>query len=330
MAVIPLLAWIDRKRPGQVNPELRTELGKTSASLGAGGSSGRYRWPGAVAILVLLALVALSVRAHYSLGPSGAPNQGLGADLMGSLVQVVLVVSIAAFELIVVAALVLAPWRRMRRAGKDGLPLVRFPRRTLLAMAALPFGILVGLTLLLVLLLKRRARLLAAAPPGIPRRSGLSGHLVTQVATVTVSQATVLAAAVGLILLVAIVVSRVRSRRRRAMSAAEPSVLSEELTEALDVSLVELAAGTDPRQAVIAAYERMQAVLTTVGLAPRAFETPLEYLERALGRLETSRRALVRLTDLFETARFSIQPVDVGMRHEAETALSGLRAELAG
>jgi hypothetical protein len=305
-------------------------LGTAGASLGAGGTSGRYRWPAALAILLLLALVALSVRAHYSLGPSGAPNQGLGADLMGSLVQVVLVVSIAVFELIVVAALVLAPWRRLRRAGKDGLPSVRFPRRTLLAMAALPFGFLVGLTLLLVLLLKRRARPLGALPPGIPRRSGLSGHLVTQVATVTVSEATVLAAAVGLILLVALVVSRARSRRTRAVSAAEPSVLSDELTEALDDSLGELAAGADPRQAVIAAYERMQAILTTVGLAPQAFETPLEYLERSLGRLDTSRQALVRLTDLFETARFSVQAVDLAMRREAETALSGLRAELAG
>jgi len=309
---------------------LRSELGKAGASLGAGGSGGRYRWLAALAILVLLALVALSVRAHYLLGPSGAPNQGLGADLMGSLVQVVLVVSIALFELIVVAALVLAPWRRLRRAGKDGLPLVRFPRRTLLAMAALPFGFLVGLTLLLVLLLKRRARPLAAAQPGIPRRSGLSGHLVTQVATLTVSEATVLAAAVGLILLVVLVVSRARSRRRGVISAAEPSVLSDELTEALDDSLGELAAGADPRQAVIAAYERMQAVLSTVGLAPQAFETPLEYLERALGRLDASRQALVRLTDLFETARFSVQAVDLGMRREAETALSGLRAELAG
>ncbi|MGA8207145.1 MAG: DUF4129 domain-containing protein [Candidatus Dormiibacterota bacterium] len=305
-------------------------MGKTSASRGAGGFTGRSRWLAALAILALLALVALSVRAHYSLGPSGAPNQGLGADLMASLVQVVLVVSIAAFELIVVAALVVAPWRRLRQAGKKGPPLVRFPRRSLLAMAALPFGIVVGLGVLLVVLLKRRPHPLAVTRPGIPRGSGLSAHLVTKVATVTVSEATVLAAAVGLILLAALLVARVRSRRRRALATAQPSLLSEELTEALDESLVELGLGADPRQAVITAYERMQAVLTKVGLGPEPFETPLEYLERALGRLNTSRRALVRLTELFETARFSVQAVDLGMRNEAETALSGLRAELAG
>jgi hypothetical protein len=307
-----------------------SELGEMGAGRGPAGSSSRYRWLAALAILVLLALIALSVRAHYSLGPSGAPNQGLGADLMASLVQVVLVVAIAAFELVVVAALVVAPWRRMRRAGQDGLPLVKFPRRTLLALAAAPLGIVLALGVVLVLLLKRRPRQLAALRPGIPRGSGLSSHAVTRVATVTASEATVLAAAVALVVLAAFLVSRVRSRHTRLTPATDPSVLSEELTGALDESLVELAAGADPRQAVIAAYERMQAVLTTVGLAPQPFETPLEYLERALSHLDTSRRALTRLTDLFETARFSVHAVDLGMRSEAETALSGLRAELSG
>ncbi|MGP8249836.1 MAG: DUF4129 domain-containing protein, partial [Candidatus Dormibacteria bacterium] len=128
----------------------------------------------------------------------------------------------------------------------------------------------------------------------------------------------------------AFLVTRVRSRRQRVTLATEPSALSEELADALDETMVELAAGADPRLAVIAAYERMQAVLTTVGLAPQPFETPLEYLERALSRLDTSRRALTRLTDLFETARFSAHAVDVSMRGEAEGALSGLRAELSG
>jgi hypothetical protein len=307
-----------------------SKLGEMDSSRGSAGSRSRYRWLAALAILVLLALIALSVRAHYSLGPSGAPNQGVGADLMASLVQVVLVIAIATFELIVVAALVVAPWRRLRRAGKDGLPPVNLPRRTLLAMAAAPFGIVLALGVLLILLLKRRPRQLAALRPGVPRGSGLSSHVVTKVATVTVSEATVLAAAVGLIVLAVLLVSRVRSRRMRGTPAKDPSVLSEELTEALDESLVELAAGMDPRQAVIAAYERMQAVLTLVGLAPQPFETPFEYLERALSRLDTSRRALTRLTDLFETARFSVRAVDAGMRNEAETALSGLRAELSG
>jgi hypothetical protein len=297
---------------------------------GTPGSRGGYRWLAALAVLALLALVALSVRAHYSLGPSGAPNQGIGAALLASIVQVVLVVCIAAFELIVVAALVVAPWRRMRQAGKNGVPLQKFRRRSLLAMAAVPFGILLGLVVLLVVLLKRRPRPLAAAPPGIPRQHGLGAHLVTKVATVTVSEATVLAAAVALIAVAALVVVRARSRRRRVPATTDPSALSEDLTVALDESLAELAAGGDPRQAVIAAYERMQAVLAGVGLAPSEFETPLEYLERALTRLEASRRALARLTDLFETARFSVHPVDLRMRNEAETALSGLRAELSG
>jgi hypothetical protein len=309
---------------------MSSHLGGMGARRGTAGSRSRYRWLAALAIVVLLAMIALSVRAHYSLGPSGEPNQGVGADIMASLVQVVLVVAIAAFELIVVAALVFAPWRRARRAGQDGLPPVKLPRRALLAMAAAPFGIVVALVVVLILTLKRRPHPLAAISPGIARRSGLNSHLVTKVATVTVSEASVLAAAIAVIALAAFLVSRLRSRRMRVTPATDPSTLSEELTGALDESLVELASGGDPRQAVITAYERMQAILSTVGLAPQPFETPLEYLERALSRLDTSRRALTRLTDLFETARFSVHAVDVAMRSEAETALSGLRAELSG
>jgi hypothetical protein len=74
----------------------------------------------------------------------------------------------------------------------------------------------------------------------------------------------------------------------------------------------------------------MEGELAEVGLPALAFETPLEYLERALTRLQASRAAVVRLTDLFETARFSTRPVGSGMRSEAVAALGKLRAELAG
>ena len=49
----------------------------------------------------------------------------------------------------------------------------------------------------------------------------------------------------------------------------------------------------------------------------------------ALERLHASRAATVRLTALFEQAKFSDHVIDESMRGEALQALAGLRSELA-
>ncbi|MGH7641517.1 MAG: DUF4129 domain-containing protein [Candidatus Dormibacteria bacterium] len=284
----------------------------------------------AVTLLALLVLVALSVRAHYSLGPSGVPNRGPGAAVLGSIVQVLLVVSVAAFELLLVLALIYAPWRRMREVGKGGVRAGPISRVAVLRLMALPVAILLAEAIAFVLLVKRRqpARTRSGASAG---KLGQNGHhFVSSVGAVTVPEATALAAAVGLILLAVVLLTRYRSRHGRAGAEVDPSELPHDLTAALDEGLAELAGGGDPRQAVITAYERMERVLAGVGFPAHAYETPLEYLDRALSHLQASRGALLRLTDLFETARFSTHPVGSGMRVEAETALGDLRAELTG
>lgn len=304
-----------------------SRLGSESPDPGATRGSRRLL---ALSVLALLVVVALSVRAHYSLGPSGVPNRGLGAALLGSTFQVLLVVIVAAFELILVLALGYAPWRRLREAGQRGAQVPRMSRRLVLRLVAIPVLVLLAQGATFFWLLEHRVRRVGSAhagggPLALPRQ-----HFVSKVGAVTVPEATALAAAVGLVALLVIVVGRLRSRRAPAGEEAESPELPQDLTSAIDQSLAELAAGTDPRQAVIAAYERMERVLAGVGLPALAFETPLEYLERVLTRLEASRGALVRLTDLFETARFSARSVGPQMRAEAETALVGLRAELSG
>ncbi|MGC2192819.1 MAG: DUF4129 domain-containing protein [Candidatus Dormiibacterota bacterium] len=289
------------------------------------------RWLLAVAVVALLAVVALSVRAHYAVGPTGVPNKGPGAVTLGSIVRLLLVVALAAFELVLVLALVFAPWRRFRDLGTSGPAVPWMRRRAALRMVAPAVLLLAAEVLVFVLLAKRRSGA-PSAPPGLkpappPPRVP---NLFATVAGATVPEATALAAVVGLVVVLAILGARYRSRRKGAAVMADPSELPQELSSAIDQSLSELAAGADPRQAVIAVYERMERVLAGVGLPAQAFETPLEYLERALTRLEASRGALVRLTDLFETARFSTHPVGSGMRSEAVEALGKLRAELAG
>jgi hypothetical protein len=49
----------------------------------------------------------------------------------------------------------------------------------------------------------------------------------------------------------------------------------------------------------------MERALAAGGLPRRPSEAPFEYVERALGELETSAESARRLTDLFEWAKFS-------------------------
>ncbi|HUY10543.1 MAG TPA: DUF4129 domain-containing protein [Candidatus Dormibacteraeota bacterium] len=300
-----------------------------SAADDPAGRSGT-RWLLALGVVALLMLVALSVRAHYSVGPSGVPNQGPGAALLGSIVQLLLVVCVAAFELLLVLALVYAPWRRLREAGSGGSPVPRVSRVAMLRIIAIPVAVLAAEVVAFALLVKRRTGGRSGSTNGLLRVTKGGHHQVPSVGAVTVTEATVLAAALGLVALAVILVVRFRSRHARAAAMAAAPDLPQDLTSAIDQSLAELAAGADPRQAVITAYERMERVLAGIGLPALSFETPLEYLERALARLEASRGALVRLTDLFETARFSTHEVGSVMRSEAEQALGKLRAELAG
>ena len=126
----------------------------------------------------------------------------------------------------------------------------------------------------------------------------------------------------------AAVVAYVIAQRRSTRAARDEMALAEELAGALDDSLDDLRAETDPRRAVIAAYARLERVLAAHGAARRAASTPEEYLARVLHDLEIDARAVRRLTDLFSWAKFSQHAVDVGMKEEAIEALEHVRDEL--
>lgn len=91
--------------------------------------------------------------------------------------------------------------------------------------------------------------------------------------------------------------------------------------------LLDLDAEPDPGRAIRFAYARVEDRLSEVDLAPREAETPHEYLERALPALGSG-EALSRLTDLFEQARYSTEPVTEGMRDDARSTLGNLQRQL--
>jgi hypothetical protein len=102
----------------------------------------------------------------------------------------------------------------------------------------------------------------------------------------------------------------------------------EAVSLALDESLDDLRNEPDLRRAIIAAYARMERALAQAGIPRLPAEAPLEYLVRALRDLDTSALAVIRLTDLFEWAKFSHHEPEPQMRDEAIDALVALRDEL--
>jgi hypothetical protein len=124
-------------------------------------------------------------------------------------------------------------------------------------------------------------------------------------------------------------VALVMVRRRRPV-AVRPAVASAtRVRRGLVDSIAALRAEADPRRAVIAAYARMEHDLSTLGISRRISETATEYLDRLLVRLDVSPSSAVRLTDLFERARFGHRSVDDGMKSQAITCLEQVVAELA-
>jgi H+/Cl- antiporter ClcA len=135
-----------------------------------------------------------------------------------------------------------------------------------------------------------------------------------------------LAVVMGLLLLLGFLA--VATRRKLGPGTDRRRAAPEVLAAALDESVDDLRADPDLRRAIIAAYARMERALAAAGLPRHEAETPFEYLERALLELDASARAVHRLTDLFEWARFSHHEPEPWMRDEAVDALTAVRDEL--
>ena len=116
--------------------------------------------------------------------------------------------------------------------------------------------------------------------------------------------------------------------RRRKQKPRVPSSVAATLVEALDDSLDDLYAETDPRRAVIAAYARLERVLAGHGRPRHSPETPEEFLARILPELDVEPGSIRRLADLYTWAKFSDHAVEPGMKDEAISALTSVRDEL--
>ncbi len=143
--------------------------------------------------------------------------------------------------------------------------------------------------------------------------------------------ASLLVAAAGgtlLVLVLAGILLAIVARRRDARGNAPAN--EDALLEAVEESLDDLRGERDVRRAVIACYARMERALASVGGARRPPETPFEYLRRMLDRVAGPGGAARVLTELFERAKFSVEPMGEREKAEAITALEELRLGLVG
>jgi hypothetical protein len=127
---------------------------------------------------------------------------------------------------------------------------------------------------------------------------------------------------------VALGVTLVLVRERRAPSGEAGQTEVEELIRAVETTIDDLRAERDPRRAVIAAYANMERMLGAHGHARRRAEAPFEYLARILRELNVRESSVRSLTRLFEYAKFSRHEIDAGMKEEAITALLAVRDDL--
>jgi hypothetical protein len=128
---------------------------------------------------------------------------------------------------------------------------------------------------------------------------------------------------------------RRRGKARRTPPAAEAEPTGEGARDdaeiarrAVEAAAEELHDPADPREAVIAAYARMQGVLAERALGLRAHEAPREYLARVLGEQGMPVRSLTELTDMFEEARFSLHPIPRSAPRRALRELEDVRVAL--
>jgi hypothetical protein len=102
------------------------------------------------------------------------------------------------------------------------------------------------------------------------------------------------------------------------------------IRRAMTAGLRELRAHTEPRQAIIACYARMEHLLEDHGVPALRHLTPQEYMGAALRGLDLPLDAFAGLIRLFELARYSLHPLDDAARATAIAHLERLAAHLQG
>ena len=274
------------------------------------GNTARMLLPGIV-VLALVSVVAIAA--------TGSTDGGSGEIRSPAAVLIDTVLSLILVALLAAAALLIYGFTRRTAAPEYGRSK---PSR----------GVLTGILALIALLVS-----LVYLRPTLPPTEGIEGPVLLEDPPAVPPlppggsyepSFAWLPVTIVLALAAAGVAAFILAERRRRGPARAGEGLAEQLAVALDDTLDDLRAESDPRRAVIAAYARLERVLAAHGVARHPAETPEEYLARILGELEVDQKSVRRLTVLFSRAKFSPHAVDFEMKEEAIGALGRVRDEL--
>jgi hypothetical protein len=83
-----------------------------------------------------------------------------------------------------------------------------------------------------------------------------------------------------------------------------------------------------PRNAIVATWIRLEEATVAAGFEPHLWETPAEFVQRALAAYAVDEQDIGRLADLYREARFSAHRITETHRDEAIACLRRLRAQL--
>lgn len=273
-----------------------------------------------IVLTLLLGVVAFVSRGHVSPAGSGAADRG-ASQTLANIVFTLWILVMAAGTLVF---LYILSMRRSRDPGEFRLrPLVT----SLLFFAAVVIAMVLGFQRLGGKLdLKQAAGKLPKA--GKLAAAGKKARAAKKLKTPhSPSFNWEFAAGILALIVGASLTAIIRSHRQRSKLIQELTV-AHELSTFLDETLDDLRAEADPRRAVIAAYARMEQILSAHGLPRKASEAPVEYLQRVLLELRVTEKSVEQLTRLFERAKFSTHEIDAEMKDEAIDALVALRDDL--
>jgi len=266
----------------------------------------------AAAVLLLVAIAAIGLRASGAFSSAGSPELlGLSArTVFWTIAGAELVMALAGTVLLILGLI----WRR-----KSGGP----PRRprSLGGLLLVPFAAL-GLAQLLHRLRQRAEAAAAAARHQAGAPAGGAGHqphgnpwplLV-------------------FFIIVAITAFGLTAYRGRARPLPPPELDAEPdaapLAAALAAGARALHSDPDPRAAIIGCYAAMERSLADAGLPPQQADTPAEVLSRATESGLVRSTPAGALTGLFRQARYSRHPMTEADRAAAIDALTQVQADL--